>query len=57
MELKFRGGMMKKTLLTIIVSAIWIIGLNYVRHRYGIEAVIVISFANIIAFLSTEEVE
>ena len=57
MELKFRGGMMKKTLLTIIVSAICIIGLNYTNAKHGIDAVIIVGFSIIIALTEMKEVE
>ena len=48
---------MKKTLLTIIVSAICIIGLNYTNAKYGIDAVIIVGFSIIIALTEMKEVE
>lgn len=48
---------MIKTLLTMIVSAICIIGLNFINAKHGIDGVIIVAFSIIIALTEMKEVE
>ena len=48
---------MSKTLQTMLVSAICIIGLNYINAKHGIDGVIIVAFSIIIALIEMKEVE